>query len=99
MTIQYICGNATAPEGEGARVAITTIGLECTKFYVMMGDGLYNPGFRMSILDLVVLVVADTIALGLWFVLGPIGLLFPFVVGHFFLFCNVFRTARNLELA
>lgn len=34
----------------------------------------------------------------LWSVLGTFALLFPIVLAHFFLFCNVFRVRRNLEL-
>jgi hypothetical protein len=58
----------------------------------------FSPGFRLSALDVAVLILgAGTTA---WlarsepetaFVIG-------YVVGHFFLFCNVLRMARSLEL-
>lgn len=59
----------------------------------------FSPGFRCSALDIIVLVVG-TISCGaalqydacIAFVIG-------FTVGHFFLFCNVFRMSRPLELA
>jgi hypothetical protein len=58
----------------------------------------FAPGFRLSVVDGFVLLagVAGTIILSMivwwWgFVLG-------FVLGHFFLFCNVVRMARPLEL-
>jgi hypothetical protein len=65
----------------------------------MMGDGQYNPGFRISINDIIVLVVGMVGTAALCSVVGTLGLIVAFVVGHFFLFCNVFRTARNLEFA
>ena len=62
----------------------------------------YRPGkpcgFRMSVSDLLVLVVAG-VATGLalpW--LGVMAWLFVIVAGHFFLFCNVFRIQRMFEL-
>ena len=66
--------------------------------HAMMGDGKYNPGFRISTFDFVVLVTAAVVVVTLSSIVGPVGLLIAFVVGHFFLFCNVFRIARNLEL-
>jgi len=58
----------------------------------------FAPGFRFSRIDGIVL-VATVIAVpvlasqtGLW------GLVVAFVVGHFFLFCNIVRMARPLEL-
>ena len=35
----------------------------------------------------------------LWPAIGQLALLFPVVVGHFFLFCNIFGIRRKLELA
>ncbi|OAI57177.1 hypothetical protein AYO49_02635 [Verrucomicrobiaceae bacterium SCGC AG-212-N21] len=58
----------------------------------------FAPGFRFSLLDLFVLVAA---AVGTWLVgreLWWAGMLIGFVVGHFFLFCNVFRISRGAEL-
>lgn len=58
----------------------------------------FRPGFRMSWFDAAVLLVGAILA---WLVgdrMAIGGLLVGFVVGHFFLFCNVFRIARNSEL-
>lgn len=58
----------------------------------------FAPGFRLSVLDVVVLALGG---LGTWW-LGAdewwAGMIVGFVVGHFFLFCNVFRIARGAEL-
>lgn len=58
----------------------------------------FTPGFQLSVLDVVVLILAviGTYVLGRysWWA----GLIILFVVGHFFLFCNVFRIARKSEL-
>lgn len=59
----------------------------------------FNPGFRCSLFDVAVLVVG-----GMATVLGAqfgwwMGVLIGFVVSQFFLFCNVFRVSRRLELA
>lgn len=58
----------------------------------------FTPGFRLSILD-VVFVVAGVAATA---VVGAVtwwwGLVVGLVIGNFFLFCNVFRIARRLEL-
>ena len=58
----------------------------------------FIPGFRLSPVDVLVLLVgglgAGLVARELWWA----GAMIAFVVGHFFLFCNVFRIARSLEL-
>jgi len=55
-------------------------------------------GFRLSPTDLIILIVGlGATVLGRNF-LADYALLPAFVVLHFFLFCNVFRIARNLEL-
>lgn len=58
----------------------------------------FKPGFRLSLFDVVVLLVGMIGA----FILGAqvwwLGVVIGFVVGHFFLFCNVFRIARKPEL-
>ena len=63
-----------------------------------MTKPVFTPGFQLSVLDVVVLVIAviGTYVLGRysWWA----GLIILFVVGHFFLFCNVFRIARKSEL-
>jgi hypothetical protein len=58
----------------------------------------FAPGFRLSVVDGFVLAggVAGTIVLSMivwWW-----GFVLAFVLGHFFLFCNVVRMARPLEL-
>ena len=55
-------------------------------------------GFRFSFVDGIVL--ALTVAVTPWLVTtaGIFGWLPAFVVGHFFLFCNVFRIRRKQEL-
>lgn len=59
----------------------------------------FAPGFRISATDAAVLVAGAAgsalAAQAEWWM----GLVIGFVVGHFFLFCNVFRVARPLELA
>jgi hypothetical protein len=64
----------------------------------VMAAGKFAPGFRFSILDGVVLVVGTISS----FVLGQFvwwwGFSAGFVLAHFFLFCNVVRLARPLEL-
>lgn len=58
----------------------------------------FSPGFRLSALDVVVLILG---ALGVVVLAssGPaLAFIVGFVVGHFFLFCNVFRLSRPPEL-
>jgi len=55
-------------------------------------------GLRLSAGDVVVIGVTVVATVAAWPYVGPIVLLVPFVVGHFFLFCNVFRVARKPEL-
>jgi len=58
----------------------------------------FAPGFRLSVRDVIVLVfgVGSSIAIGKNF--WPASFIIAFAVGHFFLFCNVFRISRRLEL-
>jgi len=58
----------------------------------------FRPGVRLSISDLLVVghgIFASILAA---IFLRELGLAIVFVVGHFFLFCNVFRVSRLLEL-
>jgi hypothetical protein len=55
-------------------------------------------GFRFSAMDAIVIAVAMPATWGLWIAVGQAGLLLPVVLGHFFLFCNVFRIPRLSEL-
>jgi hypothetical protein len=64
-----------------------------------MAEAKFQPGFRMSVIDGVVIVVGIVAAVGLWSTAWWLGFIVAFVVGHFFVFCNVFRVARPLELA
>ncbi|MGY8641870.1 MAG: hypothetical protein ACKVJU_12350 [Verrucomicrobiales bacterium] len=59
----------------------------------------FRPGFRFSILDAVILLAGSLYATqliikGIYF---P-GIMVANIVGHFFLFCNVFRICRRSEL-
>lgn len=60
----------------------------------------YHPthGFRFSLTDALAIIVC--IAATAWGLreLGEVAWLFPFVLGHFFLFCNIFRVPRKPEL-
>ena len=58
----------------------------------------FQPGFRISVVDIIVIVVSTMAAIALWPTAWWIGFVVAFVVAHFFLFCNVFRIARTLEL-
>ncbi len=63
-----------------------------------MTEPVFKPGFRFSMLDALVLLLGTvaTVVVGridVW-----IGIALAFVVLHFFLFCNVLRMSRPLEL-
>ncbi len=58
----------------------------------------FNPGFRLDAIDTLVLVAGAAGAIFLAQVEWWMGLIVGFAVGHFFLFCNVFRVAKPLEL-
>jgi hypothetical protein len=68
----------------------------CSRYDSLAG---FQPGFRLSFIDVVVLVIGATASAALWNAVWWIGFIVAFVVAHFFLFCNVFRIARPLELA
>lgn len=57
----------------------------------------HPPGFRFSLNDALVLLVSGIVAVLLWKPLPHLSVLLLFVIGHFFLFCNVFRVRRNYE--
>lgn len=61
-------------------------------------QGHSTPGFRCSLGDLLVLVVAMVGSSWLGAQFAWAGQAVAFVVGHFFLFCNVFRISRGAEL-
>ena len=58
----------------------------------------FSPGFRFSTLDAAVLVVGAVAAIGMSLIDRNLTLAVAFVVAHFFLFCNVIRMSRPLEL-
>lgn len=59
----------------------------------------FNPGFRISGIDAAVLVAGSTAAFFIGQVIPWFGAAIAFVIGHFFLFCNLIRMARPSELA
>ncbi|MGE3174576.1 MAG: hypothetical protein AB7O97_18235 [Planctomycetota bacterium] len=61
-------------------------------------DRAFRPGFRMSAQDALVLAASGTATAMLWPGHRPLAIAVAFVVLHFFLFCNVVRMARRLEL-
>ena len=63
-----------------------------------MNEPVFSPGFRLSTLDIVVIALGTAAAGGLWLLAPSAAFVVAFVVGHFFLFCNVFRVSRGLEL-
>ena len=58
----------------------------------------FNPGFRLSTIDVVVLLCGISGSFFLSSISTEISFIIAFVVGHFFLFCNVFRISRVPEL-
>lgn len=59
----------------------------------------FAPGFRCSALDVVVLIAGGVGTAAMIPIDGRIAFIIGFTVGHFFLFCNVFRISRVSELA
>ncbi len=55
-------------------------------------------GLWLSVFDAGVLATGAIATAFAWRAVGVFALLIPFVIGHFFLFCNIFRVPRNLEL-
>lgn len=55
-------------------------------------------GFRFNLTDAVILIIS--VAASAWLLTShnPFWWLIPFVVMHFFLFCNIFRVRRAFEL-
>lgn len=56
-------------------------------------------GFRLSVIDTLVLIGGTSVALWLRNKAFPLWWIVPMALGHFFLFCNVFLVWRRLELA
>lgn len=63
-----------------------------------MAERKFNPGFRLSTLDMAVLVVGGITSAYAMTIDPWLGIAIAFVVLHFFLFCNVLRMSRSLEL-
>jgi len=57
-----------------------------------------NCGLTFSITDFIVIIITALSNGYLWTLIGATSLLIGYVVGHFFLFCNVFRIRRRSEL-
>lgn len=64
----------------------------------MMPTSDFRPGFRLSTLDVAVLLISGIASAYVMTVEPWLGFAVAFVVLHFFLFCNVLRMARVLEL-
>lgn len=58
----------------------------------------FKPGFRFSVLDAIILVVASCLAFFVNTYDYHYSILVIFVVFHFFLFCNIIRMSRIPEL-
>jgi hypothetical protein len=58
----------------------------------------FRPGFRLSMFDKIILFIGGGVAIYLATVEVTASFIVAFVVGHFFLFCNVFRISRPPEL-
>lgn len=56
------------------------------------------PGFRFSREDAWVLIVGVVATVAWWKIQPALAPALPIVLGHFFLFCNVFRISRRSEL-
>lgn len=63
-----------------------------------MPSDTFNPGFRVSTLDVFVLVVGGAFAANIGLAHFWFGASIAFAIGHFFLFCNIVRMRRAFEL-
>jgi hypothetical protein len=63
-----------------------------------MKQAVFAPGFRLSVVDIIVLVAGTAVTIVLSMFVWWWGFVPAFVLAHFFLFCNVVRMARPLEL-
>ena len=59
-----------------------------------LAPGQFHPGFRCSVTDVAIMVAGAYAAIAI----PELGLWIALAIGHFFLFCNVLRLARVLEL-
>jgi hypothetical protein len=58
----------------------------------------FKPGFRLSVVDVLVLILGLIFSIIAGSQVWWLGVVIGFVVGHFFLFCNLFRISRKPEL-
>ncbi len=58
----------------------------------------FNPGFRLSLTDIIFIIVAITIDIVAAFYSIPVAVILFLPVVQFFLFCNVFRVRRTPEI-
>jgi hypothetical protein len=58
----------------------------------------FRPGFRMSLLDGAILILGTIGTFWLYTIDRNLALVVAFTVGHFFIFCNIVRMARQREL-
>ncbi len=63
-----------------------------------MKEKTFSPGFRLSLLDVIVLILGCVLAYYLKEINSKVSYVVLFVVGHFFYFCNVVRMSRVPEL-
>jgi len=64
----------------------------------MMNTADFRPGFRLSTVDVIVLLLGTVCSVLLHGMANPLGLAVFFTLAHFFLFCNVLRMCRRFEL-
>jgi len=55
-------------------------------------------GFRFSIMDLLIFTGGIVATVALWPIVGEFALIVPYLLGHFFLFCNTFRVGGERSL-
>ena len=58
----------------------------------------FKPGFRLSKIDILAIIGGAVVAAASFPYSSVITFLVLFVVGHFFLFCNIIRMSRSSEL-
>jgi len=63
-----------------------------------MTERKFQPGFRLAVLDVAVLIVGGIVSAYMMTIDRWFGFAIAFVVLHFFVFCNVLRMSRPLEL-
>jgi hypothetical protein len=58
----------------------------------------FQPGFRLSKIDVAVLVIGISSSVYIYSILPILSLIILFVISHFFIFCNITRMSRIPEL-